>query len=150
MGWIVVAGTLVVALSACAPKLSPLQERAWDAFKDCKQKAPSASALLIVDTGASATILTPRLLQRLDLVVPADAPRRTLTVMGGEKLDVPFIRVTTIGIGDAVLKDREVGVWDVDPQSPILGGLLGGDILHRFRVMLDRVAKRMLLEPLGQ
>jgi predicted aspartyl protease len=108
-----------------------------------------ASALLIVDTGASATILTPRLLQRLDLMVPADAPRRQLTVMGGQRLDVPFIKVATIAIGDAVLKDHEVGVWDMDPQSPILGGLLGGDILHRFRVTLDRVAKRMLLEPLG-
>jgi hypothetical protein len=36
------AGSLVVALTACAPTLSPLQERAWDAFRDCKQKAPSA------------------------------------------------------------------------------------------------------------
>jgi len=39
---LVMAVALVVALAACAPKLSPLQERAWDAFKDCKQQAPSA------------------------------------------------------------------------------------------------------------
>jgi hypothetical protein len=51
MGWIVVAGTLVVALSACAPKLSPLQEHAWDAFRDCKQKAPSAVLEQIRDDG---------------------------------------------------------------------------------------------------
>jgi len=108
------------------------------------------SALLIVDTGASATILAPRLLKRLELDVPADAPRRKLTVVGGEKLDVPFIHVASIAIGDAVLKDQEVGVYDFDPDTPVLDGLLGGDILHRFRVTLDRRAKRMVLQPLAR
>lgn len=37
---IVIAGSLI-GLAACAPTLSPLQERAWDAFKDCKQQAPT-------------------------------------------------------------------------------------------------------------
>lgn len=106
------------------------------------------SALLIVDTGASSTILTPRLLKRLELVVPADAPRRKLTVVGGEKLDVPFIKIATIALGEATLKDQEVGVYDIDPEAPVLEGLLGGDILHRFRVTLDRTTKRMRLEPL--
>jgi hypothetical protein len=39
---VVMAGSLVVALTGCAPTLTPLQERAWDAFQDCKQRAPSA------------------------------------------------------------------------------------------------------------
>jgi hypothetical protein len=34
------AGSLLVALAACGAKLSPLQERAWDAFKDCQQQVP--------------------------------------------------------------------------------------------------------------
>jgi len=108
------------------------------------------SAILVVDTGASSTILTPRLLKRLEVVVPADAPRRKLTVVGGEKLDVPFIRIATIAIGEAILKDQEVGVYDINPEAPLPEGLLGGDILHRFRVTLDRTAKRMRLEPLSR
>lgn len=48
---IVVAVSLVAALTACAPNLSPLQERAWDAFNDCKQKAPSAVLEQIYDDG---------------------------------------------------------------------------------------------------
>ena len=48
---IVLAVALVVALAACAPKLSPLQERAWDAFQDCKQKAPSAVIQQIHEDG---------------------------------------------------------------------------------------------------
>jgi predicted aspartyl protease len=108
------------------------------------------TAVLVVDTGASATILTPRLLKRLELAVPADAPRRKLMVVGGEKLDVPFIRIATIAIGEAILKDQEVGVYDIDPESALPEGLLGGDILHRYRVTLDRTAKRMRLEPLSR
>jgi predicted aspartyl protease len=108
------------------------------------------SAILIVDTGASSTILTPRLLERLAVVVPADAPRRRLMVVGGEHLDVPFIKIATIAIGDAVLKDQEVGVHNINPEAPLPEGLLGGDILHQFRVTLDRAAKRMRLEPLSR
>ena len=108
------------------------------------------TAILIVDTGASSTILTPRLLERLDVHVPADAPRRKLTVVGGEKLNVPFIRIGTIAIGEAILKDQEVGVYDINPGTSLPEGLLGGDILHRFRVTLDRTARRMRLEPLGR
>ena len=108
------------------------------------------SALLIVDTGASATILTPRLLKRLEVVVPDGAPQRTLIALGGEKLDVPFIHVTSIAIGEAVVRNQEVGVYEFAPDSPVLDGLLGGDVLHRFRVTLDRLARRMRLEPLGR
>ena len=108
------------------------------------------TAILIVDTGASSTILTPRLLERLDVRVPADAPRRKLTVVGGEKLSVPFIKIRTIAIGEAILKDKEVGVYDINLGVSLPDGLLGGDILHRFRVTLDRTARRMRLEPLGR
>ena len=107
------------------------------------------TAIFIVDTGASATILTPRLLERLDVRVPADPPRK-LTVVGGEKLSVPFIKIRTIAIGEAILKDQEVGVYDINPGASLPEGLLGGDILHRFRVTLDRTARRMRLEPLAR
>ena len=45
------AGLLVVALTACAPTLAPLQERAWDAFQDCKQQAPTAVLNQIYEDG---------------------------------------------------------------------------------------------------
>ncbi|HYS15619.1 MAG TPA: hypothetical protein VET45_01740 [Candidatus Binatia bacterium] len=50
-GRMVIAGSLVVALAACGAKLSPLQERAWDAFYECKQKAPSAVLQQIGEDG---------------------------------------------------------------------------------------------------
>jgi len=110
----------------------------------------SGSALMIVDTGSTSTILTPRLLSRLGMVVPADAPKRKIRVVGGQTLDVPFIRIAKVQVSTAVMNDQEVGVYDIYPDSPIIDGLLGGDFLHRFRVTLDRNAKRMRLEPMGR
>jgi hypothetical protein len=32
----------LISLTACATNLSPLQQRAWDAFYECKKQAPTA------------------------------------------------------------------------------------------------------------
>ena len=109
-----------------------------------------SSALLIVDTGAHATILTPRLLDRLGIVMPTDAPRRKIRIVGGQTLDVPFVKIATIRVGEATMNDLEIGIFEIYPDAPIIDGLLGGDFLHRFRVTLDRIAKQMRLEPLAR
>ena len=103
---------------------------------------------LIVDTGATSTILTPRLLSRLGMAVPADAPKRKIRVVGGQTLDVPFIRIAKVQVSAAAMNDQEVGVYDIYPDAPIIDGLLGDDFLRRFRVTLDRNARQMRLEPL--
>ena len=108
------------------------------------------SALLIVDTGAEWTILTPRLLRRLGVVVPAGALKRKIRVVGGQTLDVPFVKIATIRVGEAMVKGQEIGVYEIHPDEPVIDGLLGGDFLQRFRVTVDRTAKQMRLEPLGK
>jgi len=104
------------------------------------------TALLVVDTGATWTILTPRLIKRLGLVVPPDAPQRKMRVVGGEVLNVPFIKIATIQVGEVTMDDQEIGVSEIGSGAD---GLLGGDFLHRFRVTLDRTSKQMRLEPLA-
>ena len=42
---------LRLGLGAYAAKLTPLQERAWDAFKDCQRQAPSATLQQISEDG---------------------------------------------------------------------------------------------------
>lgn len=42
---------VMVGLVACAATLTPLQERAWDAFKDCQRQAPSATLQQISEDG---------------------------------------------------------------------------------------------------
>ena len=105
-------------------------------------------AYMLVDTAASATIITPVTLRLLGLSIPDDAPRRELSVVGGRKIEVPFVRLSSLGVGTAMVRDVEVGVYDVVPQAPVVDGLLGGDILQRLRSTLDGGARQLHLGPL--
>ncbi|MBI2153912.1 MAG: retropepsin-like domain-containing protein [Candidatus Rokubacteria bacterium] len=104
--------------------------------------------VFIVDTGSSSTIVAPLLITRLGLSVPANAPRKPIHLLGGQKIEVPFIRVDAIRVGQATLESVEVGVYEVAPEAPAIEGVLGGDFLHHFRVTIDKAAGRMQLEPL--
>lgn len=106
-------------------------------------------SVFMVDTGASKTCITPAQAQRLGVSVPADAPRFRGTVVGGKPLDVPLVTLKAVQVGDAVVENLEVAVVDVAPNSPIVGGLLGGDFLQRFKVTIDRPKAQMKLEPVG-
>jgi hypothetical protein len=105
-------------------------------------------ALMVVDTGAQRTLLTPVLLRRMNVPVPTDAPRRKLFVVGGQVLEVPIIRIPSVRAGAAVVENLEVGVLDFAPHAPIIDGLLGGDFLSRFKATLDGQARLLRLEPL--
>jgi predicted aspartyl protease len=150
---------LIVLVAGCAtgapeaPKTAvvevPVQFIQNIALVGATVNGASGTAVLIVDSGATSTILTPRLLSRLGLVVPADAPKRKIRVVGGT-LDVPFVKIARVQVGQATMIDQEIGVYEIYPDAPIIDGLLGGDFLHRFRVTLDRSAKQMRLEPLAR
>lgn len=107
----------------------------------------SQRVFLLVDSGASSTLIRPLVLTRLGLTVPPDAPRHRLTVVGGQTLDVPFVTVA-MQVGDATIEHLEVAVAEALPGSPDLDGLLGADFLQRFKVTLEKTARRMTLEPL--
>jgi len=105
------------------------------------------TAFLLIDSGSSATIITPVMLRLLGLAVTADAPRRELAVIGGRKIEVPFVRLSSLSVGTAVVRNIEVGVYDVAPQAPVVDGLLGGDVLQRFRATVDAGSRRLHLAP---
>ena len=96
----------------------------------------SHRALLVVDTGASVTSIRPIVLQRLGVAVPANAPRRRLTIVGGATVEVPLVAVA-LQIGDAVVENLDVAVVEAVPGSPDIDGLLGANFLQRFKVGLD-------------
>ena len=109
----------------------------------------SQGALLLVDTGATTTVIRPLLLERLGMSVPAGAPRRRVMIPSGLTIDVPFVTLG-VQVGDASVENLEVGVFDVAPQAPELDGLLGANFLQRFKVTFERAARRMTLEPLAK
>ncbi len=107
-------------------------------------------AMLIVDPGASTTLITPLLMTRLGQPIPANVRRREVSVAGGQKLDVPFVTIAVVQVGDARVDGLEVGVYDAFPEAPEIDGVLGADFLRRFRVTLDKAARRMTLAPLSR
>lgn len=107
-------------------------------------------AVLLLDTGASLTVIRPLVLTRLGISMPRDARRERLHVAGGGTMEVAFVRLASLQIGHARLENFEVGVAEVAPESAILDGLLGADFLQRFRVTLDRHARKLTLAPLAR
>jgi hypothetical protein len=105
-------------------------------------------AMLIVDPNASTTLITPLLLRRLGQPIPLGGPRRRVSIAGGQMRDVPLATIV-LQVGEA-RQGLEVGVHDAFPETPEIDGLLGADFLQRFRVMLDRAARRMTLIPLSR
>ncbi len=47
----VTLAALVLMLSGCAESLNPVQKRAWDAFQDCRQLAPTANLTTLSPEG---------------------------------------------------------------------------------------------------
>jgi hypothetical protein len=103
-------------------------------------------AALLVDTGASNSVLSPALAQRLGITVPIGAPMRVLHVAGGGTISVPFVRLKSLTVGAATVEDLDVGVYDIVPFSRTLDGVLGTDFLRHFRVAIDHHARRLTLD----
>lgn len=103
--------------------------------------------LLLLDTGASHTILTPATAERLGLYAADNAPKRTLIRGDGQTHTVPFVPCPVLQLGDAVVENLLVGIAEVLPQASAVGGLLGVDFLERFAVTLDRHARQLWLAP---
>jgi clan AA aspartic protease (TIGR02281 family) len=101
--------------------------------------------MLLLDTGASHTLLAPAIAQRLGLSPTADAPTKTLTRADGQPQTIPFVLCASLAVGEAVVEQLPVGITDVDPTAPSVGGLLGVDFLARFTVTLDHATRQLWL-----
>lgn len=103
--------------------------------------------MLLFDTGASRTMVTPETAKRLRMHLPADAPKQTGVTTGGQEVEFVVAQLAAIAVGDAVMEKPQVGVTLVLPEAPLVDGVLGGDFLQQFTVRLDYAASRLWLEP---
>jgi hypothetical protein len=102
---------------------------------------------LLLDTGATRTILSPRTLDNIGVKVPADAPRVTFTVAGGQRGEAAVIPLESLELGTSRVSPLDVLVFDVAPDSPVLDGVLGLDVLSQFTVTIDQATNTLLIAP---
>jgi len=110
-------------------------------------KINGISTTLVLDTGATQTLLKPEAATRAGLEVSSGAPMVRGNVVGGRRLAVPLVRARTVSVGDAAVEDIDVGVYDALPGRPEIDGLLGATFLHHFKFTVDRKNLQLILEP---
>ena len=105
-----------------------------------------------VDTGASYTMIRPRIMQRLGLTEQAMADDRTikLHVLAGSDIQARVHRVKTIRLGPITVHDASIVVLVQEP--PALGGgrqfedaVVGQDLLRNRRVWFSLATGRLYL-----
>jgi len=104
----------------------------------------SASARLLLDTGADRTIISPRALRAAGVsLTKTIATGRLVGVTGTDR--VSFVVVESLDVGDARVASFPVAAYEmVDAQGD---GLLGRDFLDRFHVTIDAGRGLVTLSP---
>lgn len=103
-----------------------------------------AKSRLILDTGASLTVIPTRLAKRLSLKLD-EAPTIPLQSASGTFL-APLTKVRSLTVGSATVRDVEVVVHDIVPGGD--NGLLGMSFLDNFQVTMNTENRIMILSPL--
>ena len=101
---------------------------------------------LLVDTGCAITAITPRTADRLRLDRSTFTGRQVVFTAGGASITVPTGRIAGLQLGPTILRDVEVALMDL-PPGVIVDGLLGVNVLDRFRVTFDFRHAALVLRP---
>ena len=102
----------------------------------------------LVDTGATTTVLSQKLAERLGVASRGTA--RVHTFAG--EVPVPVARLDTVGIGSRWVVVVDVLCADLGRMfglEPAIEGILGQDVLSRFNYLLDRRGRRLEIEEDG-
>ena len=94
------------------------------------------SLQLLIDTGASMTIVTPDALQRQDVRYRDTGRSRVFNTANGPVRASIYI-LESLSVGDWYVKQLEIGVLDLGGQTG-MDGLLGMNFLKHFRFFIDQ------------
>jgi predicted aspartyl protease len=110
----------------------------------------SADARLLVDTGSTWTLLSPKLASQLELPIGLNTRRSVVVLAGGQEVAVPRVRVASVKLGPVAVENLYIGVYELFPTIPEIQGVVGMDFLRHFRVSIDPREPRLLLSPLSE
>jgi len=103
-------------------------------------------ARLIVDTGASHSVVSHRLASELGLYSDVTMGTVTMNTVGGS-VQAPLVRIKSIRLAEAEVKDSVVVIHDLPDAPGGVEGLLGLSALREFQVTLDPTKKVLSLQP---
>ena len=94
------------------------------------------SVNLILDTGATMTVLSTEVAIELGLTSDSESQVATVNTAGGP-VQVSLTRVESMGVNGAKAKNVVVAIHDLPDVQPGIDGLLGMSFLNNFLVILD-------------
>jgi clan AA aspartic protease (TIGR02281 family) len=92
-------------------------------------------ARLLIDTGASLTILTPEVLKRGGVTARPTGRTGLFTTANGQ-VSAPIFRLDSLSVGDWQVNNLEVGMLEL--QDAQFDGLLGMNFLGHFQFFIDQ------------
>ena len=127
-----------------APSRSIPLERVGSLYVVTVQVNGTRPAKMILDTGASHTIVSFAVARDLSLWAQGRATSMTMHTAGGA-VQADVLSITSIQIGEADVRDVEAVIHDLPDAPPGIEGLLGLNVLRHFTVTLDTVRHRLIL-----
>ena len=100
---------------------------------------------VILDTGATYSTLSAEALEEIGISIPPDAPWVELQTAGG-LIEAPLVLVDAVWLGDFPVEWVTVAICEECSRPPV-AGLLGLNVLQRFRVSIDHEGKKIELYP---
>ena len=119
-------------------------ERLGSLFVVTIQINETRPARLILDTGASHTILSRAIARELGLFSLRPVASVTMHTVGGS-VQADMVQVDSIRIAGAEVRNSIVAIYDLPDAPPDIEGLLGLSVLHQFEVTLDTTRSRLHL-----
>jgi clan AA aspartic protease (TIGR02281 family) len=119
-------------------------ERLGSLFVVAIQINETRSARLILDTGASHTILSHAIARDLGLFSLRPVASVTMHTAGGS-VQADMVPVDSIRIAGAEVRNSLVAIHDLPDTPPDIDGLLGLSVLGQFDVTLDATRSRLYL-----
>ena len=109
---------------------------------------------VVLDTGASRTAFDREILLNFNLGANLIASERLSTGLGTNTMESATAVIENIWIGDLLIPELEVAVLDLSTINiayrelghPEVLGVLGGDVLMKYKAVIDFGKKRLLLK----
>lgn len=101
---------------------------------------------LMIDTGASLTLLTPEAAERLHIVVNDIERRQRLSTPGG-LVEAPLYQIEALAVGQEIIWDLPIAIVPFETAEGLIDGLIGMDFLGKFDFQIDQDAQELKLTP---